>query len=164
MKTPLQPHPFLCGSKVKNEWKWDETSKSECVSLSEDKRVAFFFDNPYTISRGTAAIRGETPITDGIHYFEVLVREPLYGTAVMVGYGTEEVKLHYDNFDYVNLVGNDENSWGLCHKGTVWHNGKSKYYCDPFFDKDIIVGSLLNTHDKTLHYFLNGNYLGIAFR
>lgn len=82
----------------------------------------------------------------------------------MVGYGTDEVPLHYDNFDYVNLVGKDSNSWGLSHKGTIWHNGVHRRYCEPFFDKDILVGVLLNTHDKTLHYFINGVYHGLAFR
>ncbi len=82
----------------------------------------------------------------------------------MVGYGTEETKLHYDNFDYINLVGKDSNSWGLCHKGTIWHQGAFKKYCDPIFDKDSLIGVLLNMHDKTIHYFLNGCYLGMAFK
>ncbi len=158
-------HPYLAGSRLQSEWIWDEEARSECVSLSPDKRTAYFYDNPYTISRGTAAIRATQPAgSSGMHYFEVLVREPLYGTAVMIGYGTDEVKLHYDNFDYVNLVGNDEDSWGLCHKGTTWHQGKSTNYCEPFFDKDTVVGVLLNANDRTLHYFMNGNYLGVAFK
>lgn len=82
----------------------------------------------------------------------------------MVGYGTEDTKLHYDNFDYINLVGKDSNSWGLCHKGTLWHDGIAKKYCDAFFDKDSLIGVLLNLDDKTMHYFLNGYYLGVAFR
>lgn len=56
------------------------------------------------------------------------------------------------------------NSWGLCHKGTVWHNRKPVKYCEPFFDKDTVIGCMLNTHDKTIHYFMNGHYLGVAFR
>ena len=115
----LKQHPFLSGSRLKTDWQWDSKTKSECVSLSEDKRTAYFYDNPYTISRGTAGIRGNEEARSGIHYFEVLVREPLYGTAVMIGYGTDEVKLHYENFDYVNLIGNDAHSWGLCHKGLI---------------------------------------------
>jgi SPRY domain-containing SOCS box protein 3 len=162
-----QQHPYLAGKKLKTSWTWDPSAggRSECISLSEDKMTAYFYDNPYTISRGTAAVRGtESAARAGIHYFEVLIREPLYGTAVMIGYGTDEVKLHYDNFDYVNLVGGaDAVSWGLSHKGLVWHDGKSRRYCEPFFDKETRVGVLLNTHDKTLHYFINGNYLGVAF-
>ena len=81
----------------------------------------------------------------------------------MIGFGTGETKLHYDNFDYINLVGKDSNSWGLCHKGTIWHNGVSKKFCDAFFDKDTTVGVFLNLHTKSMHYFLNGYYLGVAF-
>ena len=47
-------YPILSGIKVKLDWNWDEKSKSECVTLSPDLKRAFFFDNPYTISRGTA--------------------------------------------------------------------------------------------------------------
>ena len=82
----------------------------------------------------------------------------------MIGYGTEDVQLHYENFDYVNLIGKDANSWGLCHKGSIWHNGVYKQFCDPFFEKDTTIGVLLNVYNRTLHYFINGKYLGIAFR
>lgn len=157
-------NPIISGYKILNEWCWDSNSKSECISLSPDNKIAYFFDNPFTISRGTAGVRGDTPLISGIHYFEVLVKEPLYGTAVMIGFGTDEVRLHYENFDYVTLIGKDSNSWGLCHKGYLWHNGTSKYYCEPFFDKDTIIGVLLNTYDRTVNYFMNGNHLGTAFR
>lgn len=108
-KRPDRPHPFLSGKRQSFDWLWDHESKSECVSLSEDRRVAYFYDNPYTISRGTAGIRGSEAVQDlsGIYYFEILIREPLYGTAIMIGYGTDQVKLHYGDFDYVNLIGYD---------------------------------------------------------
>lgn len=157
-------HPITNGLKILNEWYWDNESKSECISLSSDHKTAYFFDNPFSISRGTAGCRGSQPVTSGVYYFEILVKEPLYGTAVMIGYGTDEVQLHYENFDYVHLVGKDSNSWGLSHKGFMWHNGKSKHYCEPFFDKDVVIGVLLNTYTKTLEYFLDGEYLGVAFR
>jgi SPRY domain-containing SOCS box protein 3 len=112
------------------------------------------------ISKG---VRGDKGLETGVYYFEVLIKEPLYGTAVMIGYGTEDTKLHYDNFDYINLVGSDTNSWGICHKGTLWHNGVSKKFCEPFFDKDNIVGVYLNLHDQSMHFFLNGVYLGLGF-
>lgn len=156
-------HPFLSGTQLDNKWYWDTKSKSECVSLTSNNANAYFFDNPYTISRGTAGVRGNKPIESGVHYFEVLIKEPLYGTAIMIGVGTEDTKLHYDNFDYINLVGKDKNSWGICHKGTLWHDGVSKKYCEPFFEKDSLIGVFLNLHNKTMHFFLNGYYLGLAF-
>jgi hypothetical protein len=53
-KEECHKHPILSGIKLVNEWKWDSLSKSECVSLASDNKIAYFFDNPYTISRGTA--------------------------------------------------------------------------------------------------------------
>lgn len=47
-------HPILSGMQIEKKWNWDSDSKSECVSLTKDNRNAYFFDNPYTISRGTA--------------------------------------------------------------------------------------------------------------
>jgi len=156
-------HPILSGTQIEKKWKWDCDSKSECVSLTKNNNNAYFFDNPYTISRGTAGVRGDKPVECGISYFEVLIKEPLYGTAIMIGYGTKDTKLHYDNFDYINLVGKDFNSWGLCHKGTVWHNGNYKKFCEPILEKDSLIGVFFNSHNKTIHYFLNGYYLGLAF-
>ncbi len=157
-------HPLLSGDKVLDEWCWDSEHRSQCVSLSNNKKIAYFFDNPYTISRGTVGVRGNRAFTQGIRYFEILIKEPLYGTAVMIGLGTDDTCLHYENFDYVNLVGNDANSWGLCHKGTIHHNNKSFKYCDAIFDKDSVIGVFYNANNKTLHYFLNGKYLGLAFK
>lgn len=155
---------LLNGARVKFEFVWDAVAKSECVSLSDDKRTAYFFDNPFTISRGTAGVRADRAAGAGVTYFEVLVKEPLYGTAVMIGFGNANVRLHYENFEYVFLVGNDQNAWGLCHKGLVWHNNRSKAYCEAFFDKGHRIGALLNTYDRTISFFLNGQHLGVAFR
>ena len=157
-------HPILSARRILNEWSWDASCKSECISLSTNSKTAYFFDDPYSISRGTAGVRGTQPATSGIYYYEVKVTEPLYGTSVMFGYGTEETRLHYDNFDYVNLIGKDANSWGLSHKGTIWHNNKSQSYCEAFFDKETIVGVLLNTFEGTIEYFINGKCMGCAFR
>jgi SPRY domain-containing SOCS box protein 3 len=108
-------------------------------------------------------VRGNQELKEGITYFEVLVKEPLYGTAVMIGVGTSDVHLHYSDFEYVNLVGKDENSWGLCHKGSIWHNNKSTSYCSPFFHKDTIVGVLYDSYKHKLHFFVNHVYMGVAF-
>lgn len=47
-------HPILAGNKLENDWRWDNLSKSECVTLDSDNKNACFFENPYSISRGTA--------------------------------------------------------------------------------------------------------------
>lgn len=153
----------LIGVRVPNEWRWDKMAKSECVSLSEDGKTAYFFDNPYTISRGTAGVRGSKPVGEGIFYFEVKTNETLYGTAVMIGFGSGLTRLHYDNFEYVNLIGMDTLSWGMCHKGNLWHAGRHRPYCEPIFERDNRIGALINTYDQTIRFFLNDQDLGLAF-
>jgi len=56
-KNGLRKHPYLNGIEVKQELTWDPESKSECISLTDDNKCAYFFHDPYTISRGTAGIR-----------------------------------------------------------------------------------------------------------
>lgn len=110
------------------------------------------------------AIRGDQPVGEGIFYFEMKTNEPLYGTAVMLGFATTHTQLHFENFAYVNLIGIDSHSWGLCHKGLIWHNGKSHTYTNPIFDKNIHLGALINTYQQTIRFYLNGVDLGLAFR
>ncbi len=67
-------HPVLSGVKIENKWSWDADSKSECVSLTADNRNAYFFDNPYTISRGTAGflfIVAHTSLTDLLNFHKL---------------------------------------------------------------------------------------------
>lgn len=82
----------------------------------------------------------------------------------MFGFGNNDTCLHYDNYSYVNLIGYDENSWGLSHTGKCWHRGISYEFTEPFFEKNTLVGCLLNLNNKSIHYYLNGNYLGEAFK
>ena len=39
-------------------------------------------------------------------------------------------RLHVDAF--VNMLGEEETSWGLSHKGLLWHAGRHKTYIKPF--------------------------------
>ena len=49
---------------------------------------------------------------------------------MMFGVGTRSARLHVDAF--VNMLGEDSRSWGLSHKGFLWHAGKQKAYTKPF--------------------------------
>ena len=40
------------------------------------------------------------------------------------------IRLHVDAF--VNMLGEEETSWGLSHKGLLWHAGRHKTYIKPF--------------------------------
>lgn len=113
------------------------------------------------MSTGTAAVRGSKAFTHGQHYWEVKLSD-IYGTSVMVGVGTQNAVLHTSNYEYVNLIGRDSQSWGLSHKGELWHNGKKRQFCEPFFDSTVI-GILLDMDQGTLSFFKNKKLLGVAF-
>ena len=61
------------------------------------------------------------------------------------------------------LIGSDKNSWGLSYKGTVWHDGKSKKYCEPFYETKTVIGVHLDLYRGTLKFYCNGKSLGEAF-
>ena len=54
----------------------------------------------------------------------------IFGTSMMFGVGTHSARLHVDAF--VNMLGEDSRSWGLSHKGFLWHAGKQRQYTKPF--------------------------------
>ena len=49
---------------------------------------------------------------------------------MMFGVGTKSARLHVDAF--VNMLGEDSRSWGLSHKGFLWHAGKQRAYTKAF--------------------------------
>jgi len=53
---------------------------------------------------------------------QILVSRRLFGTSLMFGVASTSARLHVDAF--VNLLGEDERSWALSHKGTLWHRGR----------------------------------------
>lgn len=81
---------------------------------------------------------------------------------MMFGISTKSARLHADSF--VNLLGEDENGWGLSHKGLLWHNGQWKTFTKPFRENEAAtVGLLFDSKNGTLTYFKDGISLGVAF-
>lgn len=146
-----------------DDWVWDQYHKSPEVMLSSDLNNAYFYVDPVYQSTGTAGVRGTKGFTNGEHYWEIIFLEPPAGTSVMVGVGTQNTLLHKSNHQYVNLIGLDQESWGLSYKGTIWHDGKCQEYCEPFFDKTTVIGCQLNLYEGTLTYYINGVSQGVAF-
>lgn len=57
----------------------------------------------------------------------------------------------------------DGESWGLSYKGSLWHNGKSRKYTEAFYDKNTVIGVLLDLNSGTVSFCRNGVSLGLAF-
>ncbi|XP_046361586.1 SPRY domain-containing SOCS box protein 3-like [Haliotis cracherodii] len=141
-------------------WAWSRRDKSHEVRLYGKKmQTAHFHPN---WSNGTAGVRGTKPLNYGRHYWEIKISQRIFGTSMMFGIGTKHARLHVDAF--VNMLGEDEHSWGLSHKGLLWHNGKWRRYCSPFQENEsTIVGMLFDWSTGTLTYFKDGECLGVAF-
>lgn len=141
-------------------WAWNKKDKSHEVKLLGTRQQTAHFHPNW--SNGTAGVRGTRCLNYGTHYWEVKVSQRLFGTSMMFGVGTKHARLHVDAF--VNLVGEDEQSWGLSHKGVAWHNGKRRNFTKPFHENEATtVGILFDWAKGTLSYFKDGESLGVAF-
>ena len=113
-------------------------------------------------SNGTAGVRGTKRLNDTVSYWEVHIEKRVFGTSMMIGIGNRRARLHADAF--VNLIGEDSNSWGLSHKGLLWHDGKWRQYTQPFREnKATSIGVLFDWDQGTLTYYKDGDSLGVAF-
>ncbi|XP_046568344.1 SPRY domain-containing SOCS box protein 3-like [Haliotis rubra] len=148
---------------LNDNWVWDYHTKPPEVLLSSDLEDAYFHTDPVDQSTGTAGVRGNKGFLDGEHFWEIIFLEPPAGTSVMVGVGTQKALLHTNNYQYVDLIGMDGESWGLSHKGRVWHRGVPRTYCDPIYDRTTVIGCYLNLYKGTLSFYKNGTDLGVAF-
>lgn len=82
-------------------------------------RTAHFHPN---WSSGTAGVRGTKILNNGRYFWELHLSQRIFGTSMMFGVGTRRTRLHADAF--TNLLGENRQSWGLSHKGLLWHAGR----------------------------------------
>ena len=97
------------------QWVWSSEDKSPSVYLCLNDKVACFYIDPVIESTGTAGVRGTKAFTHGQHYWEVKLSS-VFGTSIMIGVGTKEALLQTADFEFVDLIGRDEQSWGLSYK------------------------------------------------
>uniref|UniRef100_T1IRT4 SPRY domain-containing SOCS box protein 3 n=1 Tax=Strigamia maritima TaxID=126957 RepID=T1IRT4_STRMM len=143
-----------------DHWTWSKKDKSHEVRLYGTRHtIAHFHPN---WSTGTAAVRGTRVLNNGCYYWEVAISQRVFGTSMMFGIGTKKAKLHVDRF--VDLLGIDEHSWGLSHKGLLWHKGEYRSYTPPFRENEATtIGLYFDGVKGNLSYFKDGVNLGVAF-
>lgn len=141
-----------------DHWTWDRDARSDEVRLYEP-HVAHFHP---TWSSGTAAVRGTRILNNGRYYWELAVSQRVFGTSMMFGIGKSCARLHSNSF--TNLLGEDDNSWGMSHKGYGVHNGSVFQFTRPFKENQAtVVGLLFDGIAGTLTYYKDGYCLGVAF-
>lgn len=142
-----------------DHWTWNEEDKSVKVKLYDGFKKAQF--HPHW-SYGTAGVRGTKPFNSGQFYWELRTTEKVYGTSIMFGVGTKKVKLHTNAF--VHMLGQDRDSWGLSHNGSLWHNGVCRQYTTHFPEGEATtIGLHFDADRGILSYFKDGIDLGVAF-
>lgn len=81
---------------------------------------------------------------------------------MMFGIGTKNARLHVDAF--VNMLGENSESWGLSHKGLLWHAGNYRQYTKSFKENNsTTIGLYFDGVAGTLTYYKDGISLGQAF-
>ena len=158
---PFPPLSHACD----DNWTWDKKNKSlKVLVLSFDgwrDRLANFH---MQWADGTAGVRGTRKLNGGRFYWEINVSPRIFGTSMMFGIGTEKACLHVDR-EFINLLGKDSHSWGLSHRGVLWHDGKhSPGYTEKFVsDKATKIGILFDGILGTLTYYKDNVPLPTAF-
>lgn len=125
-------------------------------------------------SLGTAAARSTRPLTKGKHYWEITVsdrKEEAPFRGIMFGIGTAKTPLKFPH-GWFNLLGENQHSWGLCHRGFLYHHEHDHFHPCCYYQRycesipttgDVTIGMYYNGIDGTLEYYRNGVSLGIAF-
>ncbi|RUS88537.1 hypothetical protein EGW08_003713 [Elysia chlorotica] len=161
---PCQEKPKpQCPDFIKDSWVWDDQCNPSEVDLSSDLTEAYFYVDPDIQSTGAVGVRGSKGFCKGEHYWEVIFLEPPCGTSMMIGVGTADAALQSETCKQVNLLGRDTESWGLSYKGSTWHAGVSRKYCEPFYAKDTVIGVHLDLNQGHLTFYKDGVCLGPAF-
>ncbi|KAK3730700.1 hypothetical protein RRG08_041480 [Elysia crispata] len=144
-------------------WLWNQgdSSKEVCVTDEGGCKTGVTF-HPHW-SNGTAGIRSYEPLLGDFNYWEIHVGNRVFGTSLMFGVSTKKARLHANEF--TNMLGEDDQGWGLSHRGRVYHGGESHPYCKPFQEYTVVVvGILLDRVTGQLSFFKDGQNLGVAFK
>ncbi|XP_026327830.1 SPRY domain-containing SOCS box protein 3 isoform X2 [Hyposmocoma kahamanoa] len=144
------------------EWNWEQpvSTGPGWVVVSENKKQVTF--HPY-YSSGTAAVRGDTALLHDHHYYwEIKMLTETYGTDIMIGLGTNKVNISDSQFQFISLLGQDKESYGLSYTGAVRHNS-TVAKDSPGFCRGSIIGVRVDMWRGTLEFYINRQAQGISF-
>ena len=133
----------------RDSWEWDEMDKSRQTQLEKPMLQTVLFHPNW--SNSTAGVRGTRVLNRQRCYWEITILERVFGTSMMTGIATKQARVHVDTFK--DLLGEDKNSWGLNHKGFLWHAGEAKRYTEQFKESE-------TTNIRTIEYGFTINWLG----
>ena len=81
----------------------------------------------------------------------------------MVGICTGEFPYHSFLHKFVNLLGMDDNSWGISYLGRSQHNRQFRIYM-PSFNQGDVIGVYLDMEKGTVLFAKNGQWYGPPLR
>nr|CAG8486474.1 10634_t:CDS:2 [Entrophospora candida] len=91
---------------------------------------------------------------NGYHKWDIIVEESFEQTVYIGVCGTD--------IDHLQFLGNQKHGWVFGSDGTIYHDGESYYYGEPFDDLSKITVHL-DMNKRTLAFSIDGDYFGIAF-
>ncbi|CAJ0839066.1 13131_t:CDS:2 [Entrophospora sp. SA101] len=91
---------------------------------------------------------------NGYHKWDIIVEESFEQT-VYIGVCSTDI-------DHLQFLGNQKHGWVFGSDGTIYHDGESYYYGEPFDDLSKITVHL-DMNKRTLAFSIDGDYFGIAF-
>ena len=157
---PSELAPALT-AEAEDDWSWDAREKSSEVLLyGSGGRTAMFHPG---WSNGTAAVKGTKALNGTRSFWEIELSHRVFGTSISFGVSAKATRNFRNQF--MNLVGSDDLSWGLSHKGILWHNGEYRQFTKPFAENTATkIGILFDGFEGTLRFFKDNEDLGVAFR
>ncbi|KAG5442777.1 SPRY domain-containing SOCS box protein 3 [Clonorchis sinensis] len=146
---------------VSLDWQWFVPNEATQVAkLSESAALVTF--HPLN-SQGTAIVRGTVALSGELHYWEVKVVSPTYGTDMMVGVGLVGADFNYYAPRYFSALGRmNIASWGLSYRGDVVHCGQRENHNLLAFNRGSIVGCFLDLWHGKLQFFVDGKTHGYS--
>ena len=105
------------GKKSSPRLDWDFSTSEKTDTVAVEGGSDLFFHRSF--SSGTAILKGGVPLERGHHhYWELEMKSPIYGSAVMVGLGTKDAPVHAFTDVFAPAIGIDKHSWGQVYRQT----------------------------------------------